>query len=186
MKAEGIDGRMQRIDMGQGFNVYVDYAFTPNAFRMVLGSVREITKGKIITVFGAPGNRDVQKRPLMGNIVTKLSDVVIITDDEPATDDPEKIIDDIKKGINLQNFEVIRDRKEAINKAIQNAKAGDSVIIAGLGPSTVRYTGKKAEAWDDREVVREILRKNSKNSKAQISNANFRPELKSKESMSND
>jgi UDP-N-acetylmuramoyl-L-alanyl-D-glutamate--2,6-diaminopimelate ligase len=156
-KAEGIEGRMQRIDMGQDFNVYVDYAFTPNAFQEVLSSVREMTKGKIITVFGGPGNRDALTRPLMGDIVTKKSDMVIITDDEPATEDPEKIIEDIKKGIKSNNFEIIRDRKEAINKALGKAEKGDSVIVAGLGPSTVRYTGAEAEVWDDREVVRELL-----------------------------
>ncbi len=133
-----VKGRFQRIDMGQDFLVVVDYAHTPDALERLILTAREILAardvgGRIITVFGAGGDRDRGKRPLMGEIATRLSDLVVITNDNPRSEDPSSIIADILRGVRGENYRVIPDRFEAIREAIRMAEKGDIVLIAGKG-----------------------------------------------------
>jgi len=123
----------------------------------MLQSAREFTKGNIITVFGCGGDRDKGKRPLMGGIATKLSDYVFITSDNPRTEDPLSIIKEIEDGIKIKNYEVVPDRKEAIEKAVNMADKDDIVLILGKGHETYQIIGDEKIPFDDREVVREAM-----------------------------
>ena len=121
--------------------------------------MKEFSKGKIITVFGCGGDRDKQKRPIMGNIVQENSDIAIITSDNPRTENPKEIINDILYGINnkINNYVVIEDRKKAIEKAISIAKKNDIVLIAGKGHETYQIIGKIKYDFDDRKIAKEII-----------------------------
>ena len=153
-----IDGRMEIIDEGQDFLVLVDYAHTPDALENVLTTTKEFSIGKVITVFGCGGNRDVKKRPIMGEIASRFSDVVIITSDNPRSEDPAKILKDIEKGINhSENVELILDREQAITKAIQIANTNDVVVIAGKGHETYQILKDKTIHFDDKEIAKNAL-----------------------------
>lgn len=159
---EGLDGRMEKIDEGQKFEVYVDFAITPDAIQKVLESLRETSKGRIHIVFGATGDRDKEKRPLMGEVAAKLADKVYLTDDETYTEDPEAIRNAVYEGIEKvrgkSKTEVIPDRREAIKAAFKDAKRGDVVLLTGIGHEDYRNMGGEKLPWDEREVARELLR----------------------------
>ncbi len=158
----GVPGRMERVDEGQPFFVFVDYAHTPDAFSRVLSSARELTEGRIITVFGCGGDRDKTKRPLMGRAASDWSQRVVLTTDNSRSEDPVSIVRDIERGIEPQGSAIVErelDRREAIRKAVEFAHAGDLILILGKGHEKVQVTGKEAVPFDDVQVAREFLRK---------------------------
>ncbi|ABB15729.1 UDP-N-acetylmuramoyl-L-alanyl-D-glutamate--2,6-diaminopimelate ligase [Carboxydothermus hydrogenoformans] len=156
-----VPGRFELIDEGQDFAVIVDYAHTPDGLENILKSARAITPGRVIAVFGCGGDRDKTKRPKMGKISATLADITIITSDNPRTEDPEAIINEIEKGF----FDALPgkylkevDRKKAIKTALLLAKPGDTVVIAGKGHEDYQIIGTTKYPFDDRVVAREILR----------------------------
>ena len=153
-----VPGRFERIEADAPFAVIVDYAHTPDGVKNVLLTARQIARGKIITVFGCGGDRDNTKRPVMGAIAAELSDVVIATSDNPRTEDPEKILDDIERGIGSKAHERIADRRAAIFRAIELAAAGDVVMILGKGHETYQILNSGTIHFDDREVASEAIR----------------------------
>ena len=155
----GVAGRFETIQNDKGISVIVDYAHTPDALENILNTTKEFAKGNVITVFGCGGDRDTTKRPLMGAISQKLSDICIVTSDNPRTEDPNLIIEDILEGLdkNNENYKVIVDRKEAIVEAINMAKPEDVVIIAGKGHENYQIIGKVKHHFDDKEIANECL-----------------------------
>lgn len=152
-------GRLEIVDEGQPFTVAVDYAHTPDALEKVLLTVRELTKGRVIVVFGCGGDRDPTKRPEMGRIATELADYTVITSDNPRTEDPLKIISEIVKGVKEGSAHHVEpDRRKAIFHAIFEAQPGDFVLIAGKGHETYQIVGTQKLPFDDREVAREALK----------------------------
>jgi UDP-N-acetylmuramoyl-L-alanyl-D-glutamate--2,6-diaminopimelate ligase len=154
----GVPGRFEAIDEGQPFTVVVDYSHKPGALEAVLRTARQLTGGKLICVFGAGGDRDRGKRPMMGRAASELADVAIVTSDNPRTEDPLAIIDEILKGV-VGSAEVEPDRRAAIAKAVGEADAGDVVVIAGRGAEQYQDVGDRKLPFDDREVAREALRR---------------------------
>jgi UDP-N-acetylmuramoyl-L-alanyl-D-glutamate--2,6-diaminopimelate ligase len=165
---KGIPGRMQKVETESGKAVFIDYAHTPDALENVLNSIKKIKKdfnhnpksdAKVITVFGCGGDRDKSKRPLMGQIATKLSDQVIITSDNPRTEDPRAIIADITKGLSTEilNYEIEVEREIAIKKAIEMANGGDVVLIAGKGHEDYQIIGTEKKYFSDFEVAKKFL-----------------------------
>jgi len=158
-RAGRVPGRFEPIDEGQGFGVLVDYAHTPDSLENVLRAARRLTEGKLITVFGAGGDRDRDKRPKMGRAGAELSDLTVITSDNPRSEDPEKIVAEVAAGAEgAKELQIVIDRREAIALALGRAEAGDTVVIAGKG----HEQGQEFEAgrkipFDDREVAREEL-----------------------------
>lgn len=150
-----VRGRLDSVPNKKGIGIYIDYAHTPDALKNAIVTVRNITDKRVITVFGCGGDRDKKKRPLMGSIAKKLSDLVFVTSDNPRTEDPLKIIEEIVKGINLDNVRVIENRKEAIYEAIKEARKGDVVLIAGKGHESYQIIGEKKYHFDDYEVAKE-------------------------------
>ena len=155
---KSVPGRFERIFADVPFEVIVDYAHTPDGVKNVLETAAQIAKGKIITVFGCGGDRDHSKRPIMGKLAAQFSDIVIATSDNPRTEDPEKILDDIERGIGDKIHERIIDRRAAIFKAIELAKAGDVVLILGKGHETYQILKDKTIHFDDREIAQEAIR----------------------------
>ena len=152
-----VPGRFERIFADVPFEVIVDYAHTPDGVKNVLQTARQIVTNKIITVFGCGGDRDNRKRPIMGHIAAELSDVVIATSDNPRTEDPEKILDEIEVGIGDKVHERICDRRAAIFRAIELAKSGDVVLILGKGHENYQILNTGTIHFDDREVAREAI-----------------------------
>lgn len=155
-----VPGRFERIDCGQGFSVIVDYAHTPDSLEKALIAAREITTGRLITVFGCGGDRDRGKRPLMGRIGTQLSDYAILTSDNPRSEEPGKIIEEIAEGaraLNGNGYHIIEDRRLAIKEAIACAGNGDTVIIAGKGHEGGQEIKGEKMTFDDRDVARGCL-----------------------------
>lgn len=157
-KFEAVAGRLQRIDFGGVFAVFVDYAHTEDALLNVITTLRQLTNRKIIVVFGCGGERDKAKRPKMGRVVSELADYAIITSDNPRSEEPESIIEDIKKGIKKQNFYVVVDRRDAINKSLTLAQPGDIVLIAGKGHENYQIFKNKVISFNDSRVIRECLK----------------------------
>lgn len=164
-QTQPVRGRLERIVSPKRFTVVIDYAHTPDALRNCLSTIHDIfdgveqkTKGRIITVFGCGGNRDRGKRPQMGNIATRLSDITIVTSDNPRFEDPERIIDEIVDGIE-PNTKVYRqaDRKLAIEQALTLAQPGDVIVIAGKGHETYQVIGDQKVHFSDHEVVQKFL-----------------------------
>lgn len=154
-----VPGRLERIDQGQDFYVFVDYAHTPEALEQVLRTVRNETSGRFISVFGCGGDRDRGKRPVMGRIATTLSDYTVITSDNPRTEEPQRIIDDIVAGVERSRpYTTIVDRRQAIAHALAMAQPQDTIVIAGKGHEDYQIIGRTRHHFDDREVVREALR----------------------------
>ncbi len=155
----GVPGRFERVNPGGPFAVIVDYAHTDDALRNILTALRPLTPGRIITVFGCGGDRDRGKRPRMGRVAGELSDLVILTSDNPRTEAPGAIMDEVVTGIRESGKEFLReeDRKTAIEKAIALARSGDAVLIAGKGHEPYQILGKTKTSFDDRLVAREIL-----------------------------
>jgi UDP-N-acetylmuramoyl-L-alanyl-D-glutamate--2,6-diaminopimelate ligase len=153
-----VPGRLERIDHGQDFYVFVDYAHTPEALEQILRTVRAETSGRLISVFGCGGDRDVGKRPVMGKIATVWSDYSVITSDNPRTEEPQRIIDDIVAGVDPSRaYTTIVDRRQAIIHAIAMAQAQDTIVIAGKGHEDYQIIGQTRRHFDDREVARDAL-----------------------------
>jgi UDP-N-acetylmuramoyl-L-alanyl-D-glutamate--2,6-diaminopimelate ligase len=154
---ERVPGRLEPVDEGQAFAVLVDYAHTPDSLENVLEAARKLTAGRLIGVFGCGGDRDREKRPLMGRIGTELSDVAVITSDNPRSEDPEAIIDQIVAGAE-GTYHVEPDRRSAIALALGAAQPGDTVVIAGKGHEQGQeFEGGRKVPFDDRQVAREEL-----------------------------
>ncbi len=159
-----VPGRFEKIQLGQDFTVAVDYAHTDDALSNVLRAAREIARNRVIVVFGCGGDRDPGKRPLMGRVALELSDLAIITSDNPRTEDPDQIIGQIcagfPAGVQLEKDYILRpQRREAIEFAVNHAQAGDLVLIAGKGHETYQILNTGTIAFDDREVAAEALKK---------------------------
>jgi UDP-N-acetylmuramoyl-L-alanyl-D-glutamate--2,6-diaminopimelate ligase len=163
----GVKGRAEVLPTGHDFTVLIDYAHTPDALKNIITAVRGFAQGRVVTVFGCGGDRDKTKRPLMGHIAAELSDYTIITSDNPRTEDPNVIINDILEGIKDTNadYEIAGNRKEAICRAINRLSNGDVLIIAGKGHETYQILGKEKVHFDDREVVAEHIRQIRANSR---------------------
>ena len=155
-----VPGRFEPIDEGQGFAVLVDYAHTPDSLENVLRAARRITEGRLLTVFGCGGDRDKEKRPLMGRAGAELSDLAVVTSDNPRSEEPGAIIDEILAGIDdRDSIRVEPDRRAAIALALQAAESGDTVVVAGKGHEQGQeFEGGRKIPFDDREVAREELR----------------------------
>ena len=158
-KCTGAPGRFEGVQHDGDFAVVVDYAHSDDALLNVLRTARDVTKGKIITVFGCGGDRDSSKRAPMGEAAGSLSDVVILTSDNPRTEDPNQILCDAEEGIKKTGkpYEKIADRREAIHHAIAQARAGDLVLIAGKGHEDYQIIGRETFHFDDKEVARAAL-----------------------------
>ena len=160
----GVTGRMERIDEGQPFAVIVDYAHTPDSLEKVLAILRPLTTGKLMAVFGSAGERDLQKRPIMGRIAAQMCDFFVITDEDPRDEDRVQILRDIANGAESvgkregTDFLCIADRREAIATAFARAQEGDTILLAGKGHEQSIIIGKEKLPWDDRLVAREELR----------------------------
>ena len=152
-----VPGRFESIQEGQDFSVIVDYAHTPDALGNVLRSAREFAEGRLICVFGCGGDRDRGKRPQMGRISARMSDLTIVTSDNPRTEAPNSIIRDIVAGVGSADHLVEVDRRKAISLAIENASGGDLVVIAGKGHEDYQDIGGRKIHFDDRQVARDVL-----------------------------
>jgi len=153
----GVPGRFETVEEGQPFTVIVDYAHKPDALEKVLRAARDMTRGRVIVVVGAGGDRDRGKRPLMGQIASELADVVVITSDNPRSEDPQAIIEEIVAGT-TNDVEVVPDRAEAIARAVELARDGDVVIIAGKGAEQGQEFADRTIPFDDRDAARDALR----------------------------
>ena len=158
----GVPGRFELVREGQDFAVIVDYAHTPDGMENVLRTARAVTKGHIIAVFGCGGDRDRTKRPIMGRIGAEIADIAILTSDNPRTEDPAAIVDEVERGvlpvIGDKPYEKIVDRRTAIFHAIGRAQAGDTVVILGKGHETYQILKDGTIHFDDREQAREAIR----------------------------
>jgi len=161
-RAEPVEGRFERIDEGQRFLCIIDYAHTEDALKKLIQQARYMTDRRVITVFGCGGDRDRTKRPLMGKVATELSDFVIITSDNPRTEEPMEIIQEIIQGIRKNNYTIQPDRAEAIREAISMAKEGDTVLIAGKGHEDYQEIKGMRYPFSDRKIVREAIQKTQK------------------------
>jgi UDP-N-acetylmuramoyl-L-alanyl-D-glutamate--2,6-diaminopimelate ligase len=161
--AEQVPGRFESIDEGQPFAVVVDYAHTPDSLENVLRAARRLTSGRLISVFGCGGDRDREKRPLMGRAGAELSDVAFVTSDNPRSEDPATIIEQIRAGIPddaRADVVIEQDRRAAIGLALGRASEDDTVVIAGKGHEQGQeFEGGRKIPFDDREVAREELRR---------------------------
>lgn len=159
---EAVPGRFERAVDGLDYDVIVDYAHTPDALEKLLDTARDIAKGRVILVFGACGDRDKTKRPIMGEIAARKADRIFLTDEESYNEDPDAIRDMIREGIEKvggATMTELPDRREAIERALGSAKKGDMVLITGMGHEQFRIINGKREPWNDTVVVREILGK---------------------------
>ncbi len=159
---EAVPGRFERAVDGLDYDVIVDYAHTPDALEKLLDTARDIAKGRVILVFGACGDRDKTKRPIMGEIAARKADRIFLTDEESYNEDPDAIRDMIREGIEKvggATMTELPDRREAIERALGSAKKGDMVLITGMGHEQFRIINGKREPWNDTAVVREILGK---------------------------
>ncbi|HEY3297342.1 MAG TPA: UDP-N-acetylmuramoyl-L-alanyl-D-glutamate--2,6-diaminopimelate ligase [Armatimonadota bacterium] len=156
-----VPGRFVQVQCGQDFGVVIDYAHSPDSLANILKAARDLTKNRLIVVFGCGGDRDRGKRPIMGRIGAELADISIITSDNPRTEDPASIIKDILAGIDLEKADVesLIDRREAILRALETAETGDVVVIAGKGHENYQIFKDCTIHFDDREVVEEGLQK---------------------------
>jgi UDP-N-acetylmuramoyl-L-alanyl-D-glutamate--2,6-diaminopimelate ligase len=159
-RVESVNGRFESVDGGQPFSIIVDYAHKPDALLNILRAARKITRGRIICVFGCGGDRDKGKRAIMGGISNEHADITIVTSDNPRTEDPSIIINDVVAGIgNKSNLHIEADRRNAIASAMEMAREGDTVIIAGKGHETYQITGKEKIHFDDKEEALVAVRK---------------------------
>jgi len=158
---DGVPGRLERVDEGQDFEVVVDYAHKPDAIEAALATLRPLTDGRLIVVLGAGGDRDAGKRPLMGRIAASGADVLVVTDDNPRSEDPAAIRAAILAGTRDSTATVLEigDRRAAITEAVTRARSGDVVLVAGKGHETGQEVAGVVHRFDDRDVVREVLRR---------------------------
>src|SRR5206468_627876 len=152
---QGVPGRFESIEEGQPFDVIVDYAHTPDSLENVIRAARGLG-GRLVVVFGAGGDRDRGKRPLMGRVVSELSDRAILTSDNPRSEDPEAIAADVAAGA-LGPLEQELDRRAAIERALADAAPGDVVVIAGRGAEPEQELASGKVPFDDRDVAREVM-----------------------------
>jgi UDP-N-acetylmuramoyl-L-alanyl-D-glutamate--2,6-diaminopimelate ligase len=150
-----VPGRFELVEEGQQFTVVVDYAHTPGALEAVLEAARELARGRVICVFGAGGDRDRDKRPLMGRVVSELADEVLVTSDNPRSEDPAAIAADV---VDCLDLDVELDRRRAIERVLESAEEGDVVVIAGKGHEQGQEIAGRKLPFDDREVARDALR----------------------------
>jgi len=154
-------GRFQPVEAGQPFSVFVDYSHKPDALEQVLLAARELASGRLIVVFGAGGDRDRGKRPLMGEIAARLADVALVTSDNPRSEAPEAIIDEIMAGVPASPHAAVErdaDRRASIFRAVGMASAGDVIVIAGKGHEQGQeFAGGRKEPFDDAAVAREAI-----------------------------
>ncbi|QNO16301.1 UDP-N-acetylmuramoyl-L-alanyl-D-glutamate--2,6-diaminopimelate ligase [Alkalicella caledoniensis] len=155
---DGVSGRFERVRSNGDFVVIVDYAHTPDGLENVLKTATIIKQNRIILVFGCGGDRDKGKRPIMAQIAEKYADFSIVTNDNPRNEDPEKIIDDIIGGFKDSKYEIILDRKKAIEKAVKFAQKGDIILIVGKGHETYQIIGDKTYEFNDKSVAEYIIR----------------------------
>jgi len=152
-----VPGRIEKVENTKGLNVIVDYSHTPNSLQIIIQTAKEFTAGNVITVFGCGGDRDAEKRPIMGAIAAKYSDFSIITSDNPRTEDPNKILTDIEAGMVGASYAKEVDRYEAIKQAINMASKEDTIIIAGKGHEAYQIFKDKTITFDDVQIAREIM-----------------------------
>jgi len=155
-----VPGRSELVVNNSEFPIMIDYAHTPESLSSILQAVKTYTRGKVICVFGCGGDRDHEKRPLMGEVSGKISDFTIVTTDNPRTEKPEDIIKEIEAGISKTKgkFKIVVDRKEAIREAIKMMNKKDMLVIAGKGHEKYQEVGKEKIPFDEREIIKEILR----------------------------
>lgn len=163
-RARGLRGRMQVLDAGQPFTVVIDYAHTPDGLENVLLELKPLTSGRLLTVFGAPGERDPSKRPLMGQAVARIADEFIITSDDPRQESPEEICRSVAGGAaeagrrEGTDFQVIIDRRQAIREMVGRAQPGDTLLLAGKGHEDRMLVGDQVEPWDEAAEARAALK----------------------------
>ncbi len=158
---QGVSGRFERVEAGQPFTVLVDYSHTPDSLENALTTVKEFARGRIYCVVGCGGDRDKTKRPIMAGIATKYADAVVLTSDNPRSEDPEAILADMRAGladVPADRFISISDRREAIRHAVANARQDDVILIAGKGHETYQIIGDEVHSFDDRQVAAEAIR----------------------------
>ncbi|MCL2342332.1 MAG: UDP-N-acetylmuramoyl-L-alanyl-D-glutamate--2,6-diaminopimelate ligase [Firmicutes bacterium] len=158
--AEGVKGRMELVPVGADYSIVIDYAHKPDALENALKTLKEVATGRLVVLFGCGGDRDRGKRPLMGAIAAKLADFVIVTSDNPRTEEPSAIISQIVAGLKGTHtpHKVIEDREEAIRWAMDHHQAGDILLLAGKGHETYQIVGKTKRHMDEREIVAEHLK----------------------------
>ena len=156
---KGVKGRIEVVPTDTDYTVMIDYAHSPDGIKNILSSVKEFAEGRVIIVFGCGGDRDNSKRPKMADAAASLADFVVLTSDNPRTEDPEKIIADAKEGLKGHKVpsKIITDRTEAIRFAMGEAKAGDVIVLAGKGHETYQIIGTEKRHYDEREIVKGIL-----------------------------
>jgi UDP-N-acetylmuramoyl-L-alanyl-D-glutamate--2,6-diaminopimelate ligase len=153
----GVSGRMEVIENNKDINIVIDYAHTPDGLKNVLETAREIKRGRLVCLFGCGGDRDRTKRPIMGKIASELSDFCIITSDNPRTENPKNIINDILDGVKGNSFTAIENRLDAIRYAIDTAQKDDFIVIAGKGHEDYQEINHEKFHFDEHEIVRDIL-----------------------------
>ena len=158
-QTRGVSGRFESVENSHGIPVIVDYAHTPDALEKIIKTAREFTEGRVITVFGCGGDRDATKRPVMGEIAGRYSDFCVVTSDNPRTEDPHKILEDIIPGIDKTEcpYEVVEDRRRGIKRALKEWTQGDTVIIAGKGHENYQIIGTIKHHFDDKETAMQII-----------------------------
>ena len=157
----GVKGRAEIVPTGRDFTILIDYSHTPDAIENILKTVKGFAKGRTVILFGCGGDRDRTKRPIMGKIAVNMADFAIITSDNPRTEEPGAIINDILEGVKGTKtpYKVIENRREAIGWAIENALPGDVIVLAGKGHETYQIIGKEKHHFDEREIVADFLAK---------------------------
>lgn len=160
----GIKGRAEAMDLGKDWTIIIDYAHTPDGLKNILSTFRDVEKNRLVALFGCGGDRDRTKRPIMGEIAAAYADFVIVTSDNPRSEDPDAIIADILEGMQTTKtpYKVITNRAEAIKYAIKNAMPGDIIVLAGKGHETYQILKDGTIHFDEREVVREVLAEEEK------------------------
>jgi UDP-N-acetylmuramoyl-L-alanyl-D-glutamate--2,6-diaminopimelate ligase len=162
-QVDSVPGRMQRIDLGQPFSVVVDFAHTPQALRTALGTLRPITPGRLLVLFGLAGERDTANRPVMGRVAARMADFALFTTDDPRFEDPMEIAEEIAAGARAEgwqegeNYVKIADREEAIREAFRRARPGDTVLLAGKGHERRQVIRGQMIPWNDAEAARRLL-----------------------------
>lgn len=160
---EGVEGRMERISSPRGFEVIVDFALTPDSLEKLYKEIKQTASGKVIGLIGSCGDRDQEKRPVMGEIVAKYTDITIVTDEEPYSEDPMQIMKMIYEGVKRiknKDLHLIEDRYNAIEFAVKEAGNDDIIVVTGMGNFATRTLNHGPIPWDERDVVREIISKN--------------------------
>lgn len=157
--ARGVMGRVEVVETGKPYTVIIDYAHTPDALENVLSAAKGFAAGRVVVLFGCGGDRDAQKRPIMGEIAARMADFVIVTSDNPRTENPGEIILDILEGMKeySDSYTVIEDRRQAIAYALDNALPDDTIILAGKGHETYQIIGKMKYHMDEREIIMDHL-----------------------------